>query len=160
MSPCAPALRTSQRRRTRWPDWGSLGAARGELTMDDWFEVLTHVPAYGRSEMQGALALLLAVGLLLTWVADLLIGLVEPRVGLGPDQRGWLALAAPYFVVHEFREGDLGGLRPLGRRRVRRFLREGLGTKVPMRFPGGQEVLPVQATTKPPSTAAVAPRAT
>lgn len=95
--------------------------------LEDWFEALTHLPAYGQHEMRGALALLLAVGLLLTWLGDLAIGLVESRVALTAQQRSWLSLAAPYFVINEFREGDLRGLRPLGRRRVRRFLREDWG---------------------------------
>lgn len=58
------------------------------------------------------------------WSLDALSGLLDRKVPLDERQRSRLALAAPYFTVHAFRDGDLTGKRPLGRLRIRRILRK------------------------------------
>jgi len=68
----------------------------------------------------------LALGLAI-WMFDVLLGLLQTKIPLDDRQRAWLALAAPYFEVHGFRSGDLGGIRPLGRLRIRYLLRKDWG---------------------------------
>ena len=63
------------------------------------------------------------------WLADAGAGLLDRRVPLHARQRSRLALAAPYFTVHSFREGDLVGKRPLGRLWMRRLLRKDWGIR-------------------------------
>ena len=63
------------------------------------------------------------------WLADAGVGLLDRRVPLDERQRARLALAAPYFTVHGFRERDLSGKRPLGRLRIRRLLRKDWGIR-------------------------------
>lgn len=71
---------------------------------------------------------MLLVGFVI-WGVDALAGLLDPKVPLDERQRSRLALSAPYFTVHDFREGDLGGKRPLGRLRIRYLLRKDWGIR-------------------------------
>ena len=71
---------------------------------------------------------LLFVGLVV-WSMDALADLLDKRVPLDDRQRARLALAAPYFTVHAFRERDLTGKRPLGRLRIRHFMRRDWGIR-------------------------------
>lgn len=71
---------------------------------------------------------MLLVGLVV-WGADALAGLLDRKVRLDERQRARLALAAPYWKVHSFREGDLVGRRPLGRLWVRHLLRKDWGIR-------------------------------
>jgi hypothetical protein len=72
--------------------------------------------------------LALLVGIVI-WAVDAGAGLLDKRVPLDERQRARLALAAPYFTVHSFREGDLVGKRPFGRLWMRHLLRRDWGIR-------------------------------
>lgn len=95
--------------------------------MSDLQEILRIGIHYAIKEpVLGILLLLLLAGAAVSSV-DVLLGALGPRVRLDPRQRARLALAAPYFVMHGFRPGDLAGLTPFDRRRVRAFLHRDWG---------------------------------
>ena len=90
-------------------------------------DVLDWLLSYAQREAWVPIVLMvLAVGLVI-WLLDALGGLLDRRVPLDDRQRARLALAAPYFTVHSFREKDLVGKRPLGRLRIRYLLRKDWG---------------------------------
>lgn len=89
-----------------------------------WIDTAVH---YATKDMRLAiLAAALLIGLAV-WGIDTLASLFERRVALDEGQRARLALAAPYFTMHGFREGDLAGVRPLGRARIRWLLKKDWG---------------------------------
>jgi hypothetical protein len=90
---------------------------------------LKNVPSWTLAQdLRLVLLVVLVAGIAAVWVVDQLADrLFVRRVPVGERERGWLALAAPYFRVHSFRSGDLGGKTPLGRFWMKRFIKRDWG---------------------------------
>jgi len=92
-------------------------------------ELIDWLISYARREVWVSIVLVvLAVGLALR-LLDVISGLLDRRTPLDPRERARLALAAPYFIVHSFRDGDVVGKRPLGRLWMRILLRKDWGIR-------------------------------
>src|SRR5262249_2479591 len=74
----------------------------------------------------GVLLVVLLAGLLL-WALDRLLSLGLERIPLPERERGWLALAAPYFRVQGFPPGHPGGVTGVPGLRVRWLLKKDWG---------------------------------
>ena len=94
--------------------------------LGNWIETVRNYVA--KDARLGILAACLGLGLAI-WLLDVFSGLLVRKIPLDDRQRAQLALGAPYFTVQGFREGDLAGLRPLGRLRVRWLLRKDWGIR-------------------------------
>ena len=90
--------------------------------MVDWFL------SYAHKDVVAIVLVALLAGFVI-WLIDVVGGLLDRRVPLDERQRSRLALAAPYFTVHSFRDGDLTGRRPLGRLWIRHLLRRDWGIR-------------------------------
>jgi hypothetical protein len=84
--------------------------------------------SYAHKDVVAIVLVALLIGFVI-WLLDVVGGLLDRRVRLDERQRSRLALAAPYFTVHSFRDGDLTGRRPLGRLWVRHLLRKDWGIR-------------------------------
>jgi hypothetical protein len=90
----------------------------GLQSVVDWL-----IHSASRDPRVAIVLIVLAAGLFL-WTIDRVLSLGLERVPLDERERAWLALAAPYFQVHLFRAGDLGGKTVLGLWRIRWLLRK------------------------------------
>lgn len=87
-------------------------------------QLVSDIASYLRRHERLASVLVVAAVLVAIWCVDLVLDRFVSRVRLTDVQRARLALAAPYFEIHGFRDGDLGGKRPLGRLWTRWLLRK------------------------------------
>jgi hypothetical protein len=82
---------------------------------------------YATKDLRVGILLIVLGGGLSLWLIDRLLSLGLRRVPLDERERGWLALAAPYFQIQGFAERELGGKTFFGLWRLRLLLRKDWG---------------------------------